>query len=59
MGVTLQRYTCLHILQYDQPLYTVGQTALNSHLDIAKNDNGRFQKWKVDKSILDIQQDKG
>ena len=30
-----------------------------SHLDIPKNDNGGFQKWNVDYSILEIQQAKG
>ena len=29
-------------------LYTVDWPTLSSHLDIPKNDNGQFQKWKVD-----------
>ena len=29
------------------------------HLDISKNDNGKFQNWKVDQSIYEIQQVNG
>ena len=32
-------------------LYTVGLPSSSSDLDIPKNDNGQFQKWKVDYSI--------
>ena len=31
----------------------------SSHFNIPKNDNGKFQKWKVDYSICEIKQIKG
>ena len=34
-------------------LYTVEWTTKNSHTYISKLDNGQFQKWKVDKFILE------
>ena len=40
-------------------LYTVDWPPSRIHLDISKTDNGQFQKWKMDKSISGIQQDKG
>ena len=43
-------------MQSDQALYTVGlSTSSSSHLHIPKNDNGVFQKWKLDYSIQEIQ----
>ena len=42
----------LHIRAvWPQRLYTIGWLISSSHLDIPKNDNGQFQKMKVDYSI--------
>jgi hypothetical protein len=40
-------------------IYAVGLQTSIYHLHIPKIDNGQFHKWKLDKSIKEIQQFKG